>query len=134
VKTPEFVADASALAAIAFGEPGADNARTYLKRHGCVMHEVNVSELCFTLPRKRPDDFFDPEMVRFWLRRMDINMVDGFSADLGRVVASIRLRNQALNLGDGVAVAMAIQMDIPLLTADKAFAKSSPLIKVELIR
>ena len=93
MKTPEFVVDTSALTAMAFNEPGADNARTCIKRHDGIMHEVNVSELCFTLPRKRPDLFFDPEMVRLWFRRMDIHTVDGFSADLGRVVAGIRLRN-----------------------------------------
>jgi len=133
VTTPEFVVDTSALAAIVLNEPGAAKALAHLEDGGCVMHEVNVSELCFTLPRKRPIDF-SPATVRVLIERLTIRVMGGFSPDMGRLVADIRLENQALNLGDGVAVALAHHMGIPVLTADNAFAKSSMYANVELIR
>jgi len=128
-----FVLDTSVLMAIAQNEPGAAEALTYLKNNRCVMHEVNVSELCFTLPRKHPSKF-TPTKTRAWLDRLGVRAISGFSPDLGRLVADIRTQNQALNLGDGVAMATAFLMDTPVLTAEKAFAKSPTFAKVELIR
>lgn len=131
--TPKFVVDTSALAAIALDELGATRAQTYIEDGACVIHEVNVSELCFTLPRKRPTEF-DPVFTRAWVKHLGLYVMSGFSDNLGYLAADIRLQNHALNLGDGVAVATAYLLNVPVLTAEKAFAKSSMFVKVELIR
>ena len=48
----EYVCDASALVAYWRREKGWEAVEALLGAGGLVMHEVNISELCFTLPRK----------------------------------------------------------------------------------
>lgn len=97
------------------------------------MHEVNVSETCFTLPRKHPDGF-DPDYTRVWLERSGLATISGFSWDVGRLTARIRLAHRALSFGDGVALALAFMLGVPLLTADRAFAEAKAFATIELIR
>ena len=131
--TPEIILDTSALVALALGEPGAAKVEKYLRGGRSAMHEANVSELCLALPRKRPAHF-DPEIVRTWVERSGIHVVSGFSPRLGALAAKIRLRNKALSLGDGVAMATARLLGVPVLAADSAFAADFLYAKAELIR
>ena len=129
----DAVMDTSAIAALAFLEPGADVVRERLRRDRCVMHAVNLSEACFTLPRKRPDRF-DFRSARAWLDSIGIFPMYGFDESWLAAVSSIRLSARALNFGDGVAVALASALGVPLVTAEKAFAGAEGFARVELIR
>ena len=128
----EAVLDTSALVARALGESGADKVEAWLERGGCVMHIVNVSEACFTLSRKRPD-LFNRHSARGWLLGRGINFVFGFDSFLADQVAEIRLGNMALNIGDGVAVALAGVLGVPLLVADRGFRKSAAHAALEIV-
>ncbi len=125
--------DTSALVAYWKSEPGADAVRAQLERGGCVMHEVNVCELCFTLPRKLPERF-TRESALAMLKRVGVTAVGGFDREWTEVVADIRLAAPALNMGDGVAVALASALGTPLLTAERAFLSACDYARIELIR
>ena len=128
-----LVCDTSALVAYWKDEPGADVVYAQLQRGGCIMHEVNVCELCFTLPRKLPERF-TAESTLALLKRVGITAVGGFDREWTKVVADIRKSAPALNIGDGVAVALASALDLPVLAAEKAFKGAEEYAKIELIR
>jgi len=125
--------DTSAICALAFDEPGADKVLAHLRQGGCIMHAVNTSEICFTLPRKRPGHF-NRQSARAWLIEHGIRVFNGFDETWADAVAEIRLENKALNIGDGVAVALAASLEIPLLVAEKAFEDAADCATINLIR
>ncbi len=125
--------DASALVAYWRGEPGMNATWAHLRRGGCVMHEVNISEIAFTMPRKIPAQW-SPRIVVDWLEKAGIAAVEGFDSRWAEIVAEIRLAAPALNIGDGVAVALASSLRVPVLTADRAFLSASDFARIELIR
>ncbi len=88
-----------------------DVAWAHFRRGGCVMHEVNVSELAFTMPRKIPAQW-SPRIVVDWLEKAGIAAVEGFDSRWAEIVAEIRLAAPALNIGDGVAVALAVASEV----------------------
>ena len=128
-----LVCDTSALVACCLKEPGADVVQKHLELGGCVMHAINVSEICFTLPRKRPGEF-DRHSARAWLLKAGVEIISGFDEVWADKVAEIRLKAMALNIGDGVAVALAGALGVPLLAAEGAFANASDFAAIELIR
>ncbi len=128
-----LVCDTSVLVAYGRGEPGRDVAWAHLRRGGCVMHEVNISEIAFTMPRKHPGAWSSRTAVD-WLEKVGIVTVAGFDRRWAEVVAEIRLVAPALNLGDGVAVALASSLRVPVLTADRAFLAARDFADIQLIR
>ena len=128
-----IVADPSAIVAYLRNETGADVVAHQFVLGGIWMHEVNVAELCFTLPRKMPD-VFTPESVLEWLVKAGIETKAGFDREWGMRVTAIRRAAPALNIGDGVAVALAGDMKLPLLTAEHAFEDASGYAKMLFIR
>lgn len=128
-----IVCDTSALVAFGRQEPGWELVGRELSRGGCVMHEVNICELCFTMPRKRPEEF-TREAVLDWLEKNGVDSAKGFDRSWTETIADIRQIAPALNLGDGVAVALAAALSIPVLTADRAFLGASVYARIELIR
>ena len=128
------VMDTSAICALAFEEPGADKVIARLRGGGCVMHAVNASEICFTLPQKRPGEF-DRRFARALLDDFGVEVMPVlFDEAWIAVVAEIRLKARALNIGDGAAVALAGALDMPLVTAEKAFLEAAGFARIELIR
>ena len=81
--TPKKVFDTSAFMAYALDEPGAGAVWAHIRGGGCVMHEVNVSEFCFSMSRKRPDEY-TPEKALDGLIRLGVVPVGGFLAWNGR--------------------------------------------------
>jgi len=118
--THKVVLDTSALVAYWRREPGAERVHECLRRGGCVMHEVNVSEICFTLPRKLPERF-NRESARVMLEVVGVITVSDFGPKWADAAADIRLKTHALNFGDGIAVALAAHLGIPLMTTEKSF-------------
>lgn len=131
--THRIVLDTGALVAFWREEKGTDVVRAQLHRGGCVMHEVNVSELCFTLPRKLPNRF-TRQSARTMLDMLGVVTVDGFDQEWADAVADIRLAVRELSVGDGVAVALASSLNIPVLTTEKAFDRAAEFAKIERIR
>ena len=99
---------------------------------GCVMHAINASEICFTLPRKRPEEF-DRRMTRAWLLRAGVRVINGFDEEWAATVADIHLSARALNVGDGMAVALVGALGVPLLASEGAFLQTGKYATVELI-
>ena len=128
-----IVCDTSALVAFGRQEPGWDVVERELSRGGCIMHEANISELCFTMPWKRPEEF-DSDTVLKWLSNNGVASVEGFDRTWTETVAAIRQIAPALNLGDGIAVALGAALHVPVLTADKAFLGASVYARIKLIR
>lgn len=128
-----MVCDSSALVAYWRNEPGWDVTMAHLRNGGCVMHEINISEIAFTIPRKNPEDW-SAHTAFAWLERVGIIAVEGFNRRWSEIVADIRIVAPALNIGDGVAVALAASLQIPVLTADKAFLAARDFARIELIR
>ena len=127
------VLDTSALVAYWRGEPGAERVESLLRRGGCVMHEINVSELCFTLPRKLPDRF-NRASARAMLQRVGVSTVADFSLEWADAAADIRLEAPALNFGGGIAVALAGILNVPLFTSEKSFLGASGFAEIMLFR
>ena len=94
-----LVCDASVLVAYWRGEPRMDVAWAQLRRGGCVMHEVNISEIAFTIPRKLPEERSSRNAID-WLEKAGITTVAGFDRRWAEVVAEIRIVVPALNIGE----------------------------------
>ena len=127
------VLDTSALVAYWRREKGGDRVAACLDADGLAMHMVNVSEFCFTATRKLPDSF-SPRFALAWLGENGITIVQEFNHVWAEQVAEIRLAAPALNFGDGVAVALASTMNVPLLTTDRAFLRAADFAAIDLIR
>lgn len=97
------------------------------------MHEINISEIAFTIPKKNPDEWSTRDTLD-WLERIGMETVEGFNRRWAEVVANIRSVAPALNLGDGVAIALASSLRIPVQTADRAFLAAKDFARIEMIR
>ncbi len=129
----DFVLDASALCAFHLFETGRDRMISYLEFGTRVMHAVNIAEVCFTLSRRRPE-VFSPDSVWDSLVRDGIGRVMTVDRQFLALTAKIRLHARALSVGDGFAVALASTLDVPVLTADRAFLQAADFARIELIR
>ncbi len=129
----DCVLDTSALIAVIRGEPGAERVRDRLTSGRRFMHAVNVAEFLFTAPRRRPDRF-TPESALAWLNAAEIGVVDILDLDFLQLTAHIRLAERSLSVGDGVSVALASVLDIPLVTAERSFKHAREYARIELIR
>ena len=131
--THRIVLDTSAVVAYWLEEPGADVVEAQLLNKGCVMHEINVSELCVTMPRKRPDRF-TRQNTRTRLEALGVTSRADFDREWAETIADIRHATSALSIGDGFAVTLAGTLGVPLLVAEKAFLNAAGFATVEHIR
>ncbi len=131
--TIDCVLDTSALIAVIRNEPGAEQVWERLTTGRRFMHAVNVAEFLFTAPRRRPD-LFTPESALAWFNATEIGIVDILDPDFLQLTAHIRLAERSLSVGDGVSVALASVLNIPLVTADRNFKHARDYARIELIR
>ena len=129
----DCVLDTSALIAVIRGEPGAERVRDRLMSGRQFMHAVNVAEFLFTAPRRRPE-LFTPESALAWFNAAEIGIVDILDSDFLQLTAHIRLTERSLSVGDGVSVALASILDVPLVTAERNFKRAHDYARIELIR
>lgn len=124
-----YVLDASALLALAFGEPGAERVRDALD--SAVMSTVNYSEtLAKLLDRGIPEPVARLTLDALALPRIDF--------DTAQAEAAARLRHPTRALGlsfaDRACLALAQTNGAVALTADRTWSALDIDITVELIR
>jgi PIN domain nuclease of toxin-antitoxin system len=125
----DVVLDSSAILAFVRGEPGGDIVADYRGR--AAISAVNLAEV-----RTRLSDygFAEPEIdgiAGFLDARVEI-----FGEREARAAGMLRrtTRHLGLSLGDRACLALAQQLGLPVLTADRNWAKLKIGVEVHLIR
>jgi ribonuclease VapC len=125
-----MVLDASAVLAFFQAEPGAPVVARALAA-GTLLSTVNLTEILTLLSeRGTPMDG-----AGIFVRRLNCAVVS-FDEDQAIAAAALRLRTRhlGLSLGDRACLALAAARGLPVLTADRTWAKLDLGIEVELIR
>ncbi|MCE2425625.1 MAG: type II toxin-antitoxin system VapC family toxin [Pseudomonadales bacterium] len=123
------VFDSSALLAITFQEAGADIAAESLA--GGMVSAVNVAEVV----TRYIDRGASRDEARRWLQDLGLAVrpFDEASA-LEAGLLREQTRDQGLSLGDRACLALGMREDVPVLTADRAWAQLDLDVSVRLIR
>jgi len=125
----DTVLDASAVLADIYGEAGGDVARAALD--GGRFSAVNLAEVV----TKLIDDGLPANEVDFIARRLSCTVEP---ADRDRAVLSGLLQQQTrgsgISLGDRFCLALARELGLPVLTADRRWAEFELGVEVRLIR
>lgn len=124
-----YVLDASALLSMMLGEAGADAVHAVLAR--AKIGAVNLSEVVAKLQERGvPDDVIDESLAD-----LDIFVVP-FDQEQAVLAGKLRLatRSVGLSLGDRACLALASALGAVALTTDKAWAKLSIDVEIELAR
>jgi ribonuclease VapC len=133
--TPTTVLDASALLAYLQGEPGADCVATSLTQ-GTAMSAVNWAEVLSKLLERGKL----PQAVTAQLRDLGLlgQAIQIYPVDeaLALIIAELlpSTRAMGLSLGDRACLALALTLNLPALTADKAWSNVDAGVLVQLIR
>ena len=127
--TPRVVLDASAVVALAHGEPGADAVEPLVD--GSCISAVNWSEVarvCVAVDR-------DPEALRALLVDAGCRTVD-FTVDDATAAARLwrATRDAGLSLADRACLALAARLGVPAVTADRAWSELDVGVEVIAIR
>ncbi len=125
--------DASAILAVVLGEPGSSTVVAAITE-GAAISSVNWAEALTRLSRLgRPDA---PEVLRS--AALDNALVEmlPFSAIHAEAAAGLDplTRRAGLSLGDRACLALAADLGVPAITADRAWTRLDVGVPVELIR
>jgi PIN domain nuclease of toxin-antitoxin system len=126
----KVILDSSALLALIQDEPGAEIIKPLLKFS--VMSTVNVTETLSVLYRTN----ITPQ-EGFILISDIINTIIPFDLEQAKNCAELHplVKSKGLSLGDRACLATAIQLGLPVYTADKIWAELDlPNVKIKLIR
>jgi ribonuclease VapC len=127
------VLDASSVLAMARGEPGGDRVIDHLD--GGLLPAVNLAEVLGRYVREGGD----PRPVAGWLAGLGCRFPATSAADAD-LAAAIHARELAvrdrpvLSLGDRLCLAVAMRLQLPVLTADRVWAELPLDVEVELLR
>jgi ribonuclease VapC len=133
--TPTTVLDASALLAYLQGEPGTDYVAIFLTQ-GTAMSAVNWAEVLSKLLERGKL----PQVVTAQLRDLGLlgQAIQIYPVDeaLALIIAELLpfTRAMGLSLGDRACLALALTLNLPALTADKAWSNVDAGVLVQLIR
>ena len=127
--TPTAVLDASAVVALAHGEAGAEMVEPLVD--GSCISTVNWSEVarvCLTVDR-------DPDALRALLADAGCRTIE-FTVDDASVAARRwqTAREAGLSLADRACLALAARLDVPAVTADRAWVAVDVGVEVVAIR
>ena len=125
----EAVLDASALPALLNSEPGADRVAAIVPVS--VISTVNLSEVVAKLAESgipEPDVRYTLEELQIQVR--DFDERQAYEAGLMRPAT----RASGLSLGDRVCLSLAQQLNLPVMTADRAWAELPVGVDVQVIR
>lgn len=126
----KVVLDASALLALIKNETGGDIVENLLG--SIVMSSVNISEVASILL----DSSMALEECKDVIEPF-IDSIISFDSELSFATASLKklTKHTGLSLGDRACIALGIFLDLPVYTADKAWAELKiPNLKINLIR
>jgi ribonuclease VapC len=129
-RQPAAVLDASALLALLQDEPGADAVASRLP--ACTMSAVNLSEVV----AKLAEHGVPVAELRAVLEGLDLD-VRPFDVEAAYQAGELRrsTRDAGLTFGDRACLALAVQLGVPQMTADRAWARvAGRTLRVELIR
>ncbi|CAN5478228.1 PIN domain-containing protein [soil metagenome] len=121
--------DASALLAFLFREPGHEQVSAVLDN--CCMSTVNLSEVLGRFVR----DGHNGQAVWMRLQATSIEFIS-FTSEQASIAAQLLPHTQpvGLSLGDRACLALALNRDIPAMTADRAWAQLSIGTVIQVIR
>jgi PIN domain nuclease of toxin-antitoxin system len=125
----EFVLDASAVLADLHGEPGGDVVRTAVR--GSVISAVNFAEVITNLI----DHGVPTEQAAFVTDHLGCEVLDA-DRQRARAVGALhaKTRRTDVSLGDRFCLALAEELGLPALTADRRWKDLDLNIEVQLIR
>jgi PIN domain nuclease of toxin-antitoxin system len=125
----DFVLDASALLALVNQEPGQDMVAELLPRS--LVSAVNASELV----AKLTDQGIPEDDVQDVLAALDLTVIS-FDEGQGLIAGYLRpvTKHLGLSLGDRACLALGLQTQCPVVTADKAWVKLELGIEIRVIR
>ncbi len=132
---PAFVLDASALLAYLQGEPGASVVAEALVQ-GAAISAVNWAEVLSKLAERGQD----PDTVATHLSEHGLLdkaiLVYPLDENLARAIAKLHngTRNVGLSLGDRACLALALSLNLPALTTDRAWENLNLGVDVRRIR
>ena len=123
------VLDTSALVAGMYREPGQDRVKAVIRES--LMSTVNLVEVLAVLVR----DGFAQQRALAEIVSLGIEFVP-FSRSHAELSASLfpATRHLGLSLGDRACLALAVERDVPVMTADRAWADLDIGVPVQVIR
>lgn len=121
--------DASALLAVLFGEPGAEAVADAIAE-GASVSAVNWAETATVLVRQRRDP--EPVMTRLGRQVEVVPLSPGLALGVAAIYA--RTPSTGLSLGDRACLALARDLSVPAVTADRAWADIDLGVAVRVIR
>lgn len=125
-----IVLDASALLALLHNEKGADKVETAILNKA-VISNVNWAEVIQKAASKKVNvDNLDKELAELGLSFLDFNIEQAYIA--GNLWQ--QTKELGLSLGDRACLALAIYLNIPVLTADKIWQQLDIGVSVQTIR
>lgn len=121
--------DASAILALLFGEPGADDVAQAIAQ-GVAVSTVNLSEVAEALRRNELEA--DPVIARL----SEQVVIEPFTYDdaLAAAALSRPTRKQGLSLGDRACLALAQRLQATAVTADRQWSQLALGVSVRLLR
>ena len=128
----KVVVDASALLALINSEKGADKVEVLVGN--IIMSSVNVTEVASKVYDLLNNN--NEEQCKLSIEPFVHSIID-FDKSLCYLAASLKARtkHKGLSLGDRACIATALQLDLPVYTADKVWAELDiPNLKLKLIR
>ena len=127
----EIVLDASAVLVWLFDEPGQERVEAALAHDECLMSAVNLSEVV----AKLTDDGMDESEVAATIQDLRVQIRE---LDEVRAIAAGMLRpgtrSAGLSLGDRACIALAQELQLPVMTADRPWLTVDLGIEVRLAR
>lgn len=124
-----MILDASAVLALLLREAGHE--AVALHAQGAMLLSVNLSEVLSRIADKGGD----PVAAHALLARLELTIID-FDEALAVKAAALRTPTKAIgaSLGDRACLALAQQLSLPVLTADRRWAELDLGIDIRLIR
>ena len=121
--------DASVILAYLRSEPGASGARDMMARS--VVSSVNLSEVI----AKLAEEGLEEVEIRRTINRLPILVVP-FDEEFAYVAGLLRsvTKSEGLSFGDRACLALGIVMGLPVITADRNWARVSLDLDLRLIR
>jgi predicted nucleic acid-binding protein len=131
VKKPRYVLDSCALLAYLRAEPGDDEVKSLLEEAQKGQAEVyfsliNLGEVAYIVERRKGAAVADEAIEKVY--SLPIFIAD---VDKKRILDAAHIKaNHAISYADAFAVALAKELDAPVVTGDPEFKKVEPMVQV----